>query len=64
MGDRKRKNIKQIGGIKMINGFPFIIIVFLAGMICGALIEFILYLFSCLLEVNLKEKWEDKNEKL
>ena len=46
----------------MINGFPFIIIVFLAGMICGALIELILYLFSCLLEVDLKEKWEDDKQ--
>lgn len=44
----------------MINGFPLLLIAFLAGMMCGMLIEIILYLFSCLLDVDLKEKWEDK----
>lgn len=44
----------------MINGFPLLLIAFLAGMMCGMLIEIILYLFSCLLDVDLNERWEDK----
>ena len=46
----------------MINGFPLLLIAFLAGMMCGMLIEIILYLFSVLLELDPNERWEDKNE--
>ena len=46
----------------MINGFPLLIIVFLAGMFCGAMIELIIYLFSVLAETDLNEKWEDSNK--
>lgn len=44
----------------MINGFPLLLIAFLAGMFCGAMIEIIIYLFSVLAEIDLNERWEDK----